>query len=101
MDLEEEQYALEYLVYQTTKFGVDLPKPESGKHIIPTDSYWAWFRFYDNHFKHVLTEEQWDAFQEARSKGKDISAFMPSGNWADSLEDGDTKTKVNTNETNQ
>ena len=25
IDLTEEQYALEYMVYQTTKFGVELP----------------------------------------------------------------------------
>ena len=93
IDLTEEQYALEYMVYQTTKFGVELPAPEIDKHINSTPSYWAWFRFYDNHFKNVLTNEQWQAFQKARSNGKDTSAFMPSGHWTDLLEKTETLTK--------
>ena len=94
IDLTEEQYALEYLVYQTKKFGVELPNPEKGKHITPTPSYWAWFRFYDTHFKNVLTNEQWDAFLEATYNNKDTSEFMPSGHWTDLLERKQAKTRV-------
>ena len=86
IDLTEEQYALEYMVYQTTKFGVELPKPTIDKHITVTPSYNAWYSFYSNHFKKVLTDEQWNAFQEAKKTGQDTSAFMPSGHWTDSLE---------------
>ena len=31
VDLTEEQYAMEYMVYQTKKFGVELRDPEEGK----------------------------------------------------------------------
>ena len=86
IDLTEEQYALEYMVYQTTKFGVELPEPEIDKHITATPSYNAWYKFYSNHFKDVLTDEQWNAFQEAQRNGQDTSAFMPSGHWTDLLE---------------
>ena len=85
-DLTEEQYALEYLVYQTTKFGVELPEPEIDKHITATPSYNAWYKFYADHFKYTLTDEQWDAFQLAQIEGKDTSMFMPSGHWTDLLE---------------
>lgn len=87
IDLTEEQYALEYMVYQTTKFGVELPKPEIDKHITATPSYNAWYKFYSNHFKDVLTDEQWNAFQQAQREGQDTSAFMPSGHWTDLLEE--------------
>jgi len=93
IDLTEEQYALEYMVYQTTKFGVELEEPAIDKHITSTPSYWAWFRFYDNHFKNVLTDKQWNAFEEARRNGQDTSAFMPSGHWTDLLEKTETLTK--------
>ena len=86
IDLTEEQYALEYLVYQTTKFGVELPDPEIDKHITATPSYNAWYKFYADHFKYTLTDEQWDAFQLAQIEGKDTSMFMPSGHWTDLLE---------------
>lgn len=86
IDLTEEQYALEYMVYQTTKFGVELPVPEIDKHITATPSYNAWYKFYSNHFKNVLTDEQWNAFQQARRNGQDTSTFMPSGHWTDLLE---------------
>ena len=86
IDLTEEQYALEYMVYQTTKFGVELPEPTIDKHITATPSYNAWYEFYSKHFKHVLTQEEWNAFQQAKKAGEDTSAFMPSGHWTDLLE---------------
>lgn len=89
IDLTEEQYALEYMVYQTIRFGVELPEPTIDKHIVATPSYNAWYRFYSNHFKNVLTDEQWNAFQEAQRMGQDTSAFMPSGNWTDLLENAE------------
>lgn len=92
IDLTEEQYALEYMVYQTTKFGVELPEPTIDKHITATPSYNAWYGFYSNHFKNVLTDEQWNAFQQAQRNGQDTSAFMPSGHWTDSLEQPTQKT---------
>ena len=92
-DLTEEQYALEYMVYQTTKFGVELPAPEIDKHITATPSYNAWYKFYNDHFHYTLTDEQWNAFQDAQANGLDTSEFMPSGHWTDSLEKGKTKTR--------
>lgn len=86
IDLTEEEYAIEYMVYQTTKFGAELPDPQMDKHIIPTPSYLAQFKFYDNHFKHVLSDTQWNCFQQLKSEGKDVSAFFPAGNWQDTIE---------------
>lgn len=92
VDLTDEQYALEYMIYQTTKFGVELPEPTIDKHIEVTPSYEAWYNFYANHFNNVLTNEQWDAFCAAEDAGQDTSAYMPSGRWNDSLEK--TKQKI-------
>lgn len=92
IDLTEEQYALEYMVYQTTKFGVELEEPTIDKHITATPSYRAWYEFYNNHFKNVLTDAQWYAFQRAQRNGEDTSEFMPQGNWKDSLEEANKKT---------
>ena len=91
IDLTEEEYAMEYMVYQTTKFGVELPEPTIDKHITATPSYNAWYEFYSNHFRKVLTDEQWKTLQKARKAGEDISAFMPSGSWTDLLEETDKK----------
>ncbi|MDF2865886.1 MAG: hypothetical protein K0R72_704 [Clostridia bacterium] len=85
-DLTEEQYAMEFCVYQTKKFGVDdLPEPEIDKHIPRTSKYNTWYTFYNNHFKNVLTNEQWNAFQIARKENKCVLEFMPKGNWKDQL----------------
>lgn len=86
IDLTEEQYALEYMIYQTKKFGVDLKEPTIDKHVTPTNSYKAWYKFYDNHFKRVLNNKQWNAFLQAKNNGLDVSEFMPEGNWKDELE---------------
>ena len=86
VDLTEEQYAMEYMVYQTKKFGVELSEPEIGKHIEPSMSYAAWYSFYSNHFKNVLSDEEWNAFMNAKNLGEDISKYLPQGSWKDSLE---------------
>ena len=86
IDLTDEEYALEYMVYQTTKFGVELPEPQIDKHITITPSYKAWYIFYADHFNNTFTSEKWKEFQKARENGEDISTYMPSGNWTDLLE---------------
>ena len=86
-DLTEEEYALEYMVYQTTKFGVELEEPSIDNHIVPTPSYKAWYKFYYNHFKNVLTDREWNEFQQAQKNGSDTTAFMPKGNWKDIMEE--------------
>lgn len=85
IDLTEQEYFLDYMIYLTTKFGVKLPAPEEGKRIQITMSYNAWFNFYANHFNNVLTEEQWWEFCAARRSGNDISSYLPKGHWTDSL----------------
>lgn len=90
-DLTEEQYALEYMVYQTTKFGVELPEPVLGEHIAVTPSYNAWYGFYFNHFK-KLSKEELDSYKLARKKGKDVSKFLPKGKWDESLKNSFQKT---------
>lgn len=86
VDLTEEQYALEYLVYQTRKFGVELPEAEEGKHLVGTPSYYAWYSFYSNHFKNVLTDKEWEQFQILKAKGEDVSKYLPSGSWKELLD---------------
>ena len=85
IDLTEEQYALEYLVYQTRKFGVEIPDAEEGKHVERTQSYDAWFRFFNNHFNNVLTDKQFKEFQLRKTKGENVDEFMPQGSWCDLL----------------
>ena len=97
VDLTEYNYAQEILVYQTTRFGVELAEPEMGKHIEPTESYYAWYKFYSNHFRYTLTDEEWDAFQDARRNGEDVSQYMPAGDWRDSLKKEETQ-ETGTNE---
>ena len=98
IDLTEEEYALEYMVYQTTRFGVtDFPSPEIDEHIPRTMLYDVWYKFYDNHFKNVLTDEQWNAFQYARKNDQDVSSFMPVGHWQDAVIKPSQRTKISDN----
>lgn len=94
----ENSYNLEYLAYQTRKFGVAIP--DATPKIKPTESeeFNAWYRYYLDYFfsrnPGCLTGEQLDDYYEAREKGLDTSVFMPSGNWKDSLVKGRKKEKV-------
>ena len=85
-NLTEEQYALDYMIYQTNRFGTKITIPKAGKQIILTPAYNAWYGFYSDYFNLVLSDEEWKAFLNARRNNQDVSAFLPSGKWQDTLE---------------
>jgi hypothetical protein len=80
VDMTEEKYAIAYLGNQTRKYGVELPEPTENP-LTPSESYWKWFRFYDDHFKNVLSKEDLEAFVKAKKTGEYILPFMPKGSW--------------------
>ena len=82
INTDEDEYALEYLMYQTTNFGVDLNLPEDEhEHIEQSDSYKAWYNFYANYFKKELPYKEYKKFLKLRKEGLDTSNFVPKGNW--------------------
>ncbi len=82
-DVSEDEYALDFCVYQTKKFGTDVSEPEKGERIQTGPLFQKWFQFHDHHFRAVLTDEEWKDFQKADSSGKDVSSYMPEGSWED------------------
>ena len=85
-DLINAQYNLEYLVYSTRRFGVEFSKePSATEHVERSESYNAWFRFWHDHFE-SMSPEVYNQFVDDKFSGKDISKYMPSGSWKDSLE---------------
>ena len=84
LSVSEDEYALEYLMYQTTNFGVDLNLPtEENKHLEISDSYKAWYSFYADYFKNELSNEEYKKFLKLRDNGSDTSDYVPEGNWKD------------------
>lgn len=81
INLEEEQYALEFCVLQTTRFGVEVPEAKEGEHIKNTDSYTEWYRWWNSYFQRDLSQEEFDEYNRLFSEGKDISHFRPKGDW--------------------
>lgn len=84
-DLIEAQYNLEYLVYSTRRFGVEFSQePSATEHVEKSPSYNAWFKFWHDHFE-SMSHEIYNQFIDDKFSGKDISKYMPSGSWKDSL----------------
>lgn len=77
----EDRYALEYLIYKTKKFGTKIPNPKKGRHIQLTDEYLRWYEYYENYFKNVLSENEWNEFLRRKHNNEDVSEFLPSGKW--------------------
>ena len=78
------QYNLEYLVYFTRKFGVVFDyEPTEEKHVESSDSYKSWYCFWRHHFE-SMSEDEYDAFIEAKNFGRDVSSFMPEKSWQES-----------------
>lgn len=85
IDLMPYQYAIEYCVMHTTRFGVEISEPKEGEHVKATKSYWAWFKWWDNYFKRTLTDEEYEEYERKSEKREDISKFRPTGDWKDNL----------------
>ncbi len=94
INLTEEEYALEYMVYQTTRFGVEISEPETEKHIIHTPSFNVWYSFYNNDFKNILPDKECHTFRKAEEEGEDVFMFMPKGDWRDLLKKDKSKVKI-------
>ena len=84
-DLSKEQYAIEYCVMQTTRFGVEIPEPKEGEHVERTASYNAWFKWWNEYFQHTLRQEDFDAYNKKASAGEDVSKYRPAGDWRDNI----------------
>ena len=85
-DLLDAQYNLDYLIYSTRKFGVEFSKePSATEQVERKGSYLAWYIFWHKHFN-SMTKQVLFQFLYDKENGKDISKYMPSGNWKDSLE---------------
>jgi hypothetical protein len=81
--IDELQYALEFCIYQTKKFGVDIPDPKAGEHIELTSSYMAWLNCWDNYAKHELSDSKFGEYIRKKRDGEDISMFKSTGSWQD------------------
>ena len=85
IDLMPYQYAIEYCVMHTTRFGVEISEPKEGEQVKATKSYWAWFKWWDNYFKNTLTDEECEEYEHKSERVEDISKFRPTGDWKDNL----------------
>lgn len=62
--IEEIEYAIEFCTYQTIQFGVRLPEPRQGSHIIVTSSYLEWYHKMEHHFQDEEIDKITSAFQK-------------------------------------
>ena len=85
VDLTPYQYAIEYCVMRTPRFGVKIEEPAEGGHVKTTDSYWAWFRWWDEYFQKTLTDKEYQEYIRKSNNGEDISQFRPKGDWRDNM----------------
>ena len=56
VDLSEEEYTFDFLVYYTRKFGVEIPDPQPGKRIEITDSFMDWYKTYFVAYKNIMKD---------------------------------------------
>lgn len=81
--LMDAQYALEYLVYETRRFGVEFDRaPSVNEHVQRSSSYNAWFIFWNNYFE-KMDPQLYSEFVNDRNAGRDISKYMPADTWKD------------------
>ena len=80
--LSDEYNELDYLMLQTKRFGVKFPEFKPGTHVEKNEYYNAWYKFNQNHFYTVLTD---DEYTDATVYGPNDSIPLPTGSWQDLL----------------
>jgi hypothetical protein len=85
-DFTESEYGLQYIMYLTKKFGVELSEPEIGRKLQATPTYVAWYNWWDIYFQKELSADEWDKYQQLIRQGKDVSMYRPSGDWKANVE---------------
>lgn len=85
-EMSELQYNIEYLMLAICqKEGITVSEPAAGQHITPDrETFMRWYRYYDNHFMHQLSDAEWRDFEAKRERGEDITSYLPTGDWHDS-----------------
>ncbi len=66
---------------QTAMFGTDAHKSETGVTVETGPLFAKWYAFYNNHCKDTFENVQ--PYIEAKKSGKDISQYLPEGDWKD------------------
>jgi hypothetical protein len=80
-DLNEAQYAIEFAVLNTRRFGVEIPEPKDNEHVQRTEPYNKWFSWWNHYIQHKLTDEEYKELDKLMETGQDYSSFRPEGTW--------------------
>ena len=82
-DYNKLQYPIDYLLYQISKRnGIEVNEPDGVNRIKPDrEVFMKWYRFYDNHFMHELTDQEFRDFERKREAGEDVTEYLPKGDW--------------------
>lgn len=82
LDITEDEFALEYLINKTKNFGVELEKDKEGR-VIKTGDYAGWYEYFAKYFNKVLSKEEFRKFIELKSKGYNVSQYLPQESYLD------------------
>ncbi len=79
--LEGYRYARDFCIYQTRKFGTDVQGEQEGVEFCYGQLFKSWYDYYWFHFNCKMTLKEFRDYLDAKSKGEDISSYLPSGDW--------------------
>lgn len=79
--LSSYQYAIEFLVMQTSRFGVEFEEPKEGEHLKYPASYEQWFIWWSEYLDYTISSEEKDDLKSRLEKNVDVSMYRPEGDW--------------------
>jgi hypothetical protein len=89
-DLLEAQYAIEFAVTNTNRFGIDITKGTETEHVKPSDNYYTWLRAWDDYIQYELNEDEYNKLMDLIKNNGDYSMYRPK-----ELEQHETKSTDN------
>lgn len=75
---KEECYGLDYLKYLTKKFGVLFASLSDEDASLESESFDAWYAYYDNYIKDILSERERKRLNKKLALGEDVTGLIPS-----------------------
>lgn len=76
-DLMEAQYAIEFAVFNTNRFGVNVKKGTESEHVETSKDYFTWLEAWNNYVQYELKEDDYIKLMALVENNGDYSMYRP------------------------
>lgn len=80
-DIDEEYFALDYVILLTRRFDVNIEQPMNGARVSRKGEAKDWYNWWHDYVYKNLTLEERTELKQHIEAGEDVSSYRPEGKW--------------------